>query len=143
MSFDDDYNFDPFGFVRRAPRRGPEPDADLMRRDPPYKKAAHPYTYCPFTIWGKPFPNEKCNGSEYTDRLDAWDRTKYAKLASVYYLNQSPFNSHNCKGHLIEAFLRDWYDDPKLQLLRVIEYCNRSTGYPTWRLDFITSKGSE
>lgn len=121
-------------------------DEDLIRHDPPWTKTSHPYTYDPFTIWGPPYPSKKCNGTDYTDRLDAWDHAKYARLAAKHYRSgesdyHRPFDSYSCKGHLIEAFLRDWHEDPQLHLLRVVEYCNPHSGYPTWRLDYVTSKG--
>jgi hypothetical protein len=124
---------------------GPRGDEDLIRHDPPWTKSAHPYCYDPFTIWGEPRENKACNGTDYTDRLDQWDRAKYDQLARKHYRSgdngyERPFDSHRCKGDLIEAFLRDWHDDPKLKLLRVIEYCNPSSGYPTWRLDYVTPK---
>ena len=120
-------------------------DEDLTRHDPPWTKQSHPYCYDPFTIWGEPRPNKTCNGTVYTDRLDGEDRAKYERLARKHYRSggnsyERPFDSHHCKGHLIEEFLRDWMEDPQLKLLRVIEYCNPSTGYQTWRIDFVTAK---
>lgn len=119
-------------------------DDDLMRHDPPWSKQSHPYCYDPFTIWGAPRPNKACNGTVYTDRLDQWDHAKYEQLASKHYRSgyERPFDSYRCKGHLIEAFLRDWFDDPELKLLRVIEYCDASSGYPTWRLDYTSKKAA-
>jgi hypothetical protein len=120
-------------------------DQDLsMRHDPPWTKQSHPYCYDPFTIWGAPRQNPECNGTVYTDRLDQWDRGKYERLAAKHYRigdhGERPFDSHNCKGHLIERFLRDWFDDPELKLLRVVEYCSPATGYQTWRLDYASKK---
>lgn len=132
-------SFDPYMFVDdRA-------DEDLMLHDPPWTKQSHPYCYDPFTIWGKPHPSKECNGTVYTDRLDQWDSGKYDRLSRKHYCRGSnnferPFDSHNCKGELIEAFLRDWFDDPELRLLRVIEYCSPATGYQTWRLDYASPK---
>lgn len=100
------------------------------------------YCYDPFTIWGEPRPNKACNGTDYTDRLDQWDNAKYAQLARKHYQDARPFDSHNCKGHLIETFLRDWHGDPELKLLRVVEYCSPNSGYQTWRLDYASAKGS-
>lgn len=141
-----DFHGDPYGphFVFME-QEDADADADLMRRDPPWSKRDYPYCYDPFTIWGAPRPSKECNGTVYTDRLDQWDRNKYDQLACKHYRRgdngyERPFDSHNCKGHLIEAFLRDWFDDPNLKLLRVIEYCNPGTGYQTWRLDYRSTK---
>jgi len=116
-------------------------DADLQRQDPPRTRARYPYSYDPFTIWGDPHPNDRCNGSDYTDRLEEWDYKKFNELAKEIYVDgdqrAAPFNSFNCRGDLIQKFLRRYHDAPDLELLRVIEYCNVSTGYPTWRLDYV------
>src|SRR5262249_1554438 len=120
-------------------------DADLGRHDPPWTRQSHPYCYDPITIWGAPRPSKECNGTVYTDRLDQWDRDKYARLAKKHYQSgdscyERPFDFPQCKGHLIERFLRDWFDDPKLRLLRVVEYCSPGTGYQTWRLDYVSAR---
>ena len=119
-------------------------DADLMRCDPPRTKVTHPYNYDPYTIWGKPYPDKRSNGFVYTDRLEQWDYGKYERLAAKHYRIgntwERPFDSHNCKGHLIQDFLRDWFDDPGLELLRVIEFCNQATGYPIWGLDYVSTR---
>ncbi len=114
----------------------PAVDLDLQRSDPPRTRSTHPYSYDPFTIWGAPQAHAECTDTNWTDRLQEWDYAKYQVLAKKHYPDMSrPFDSYNCKGTLIEQFLRDWHADPDLKLLRVIEYCNAATGYPTWRLD--------
>lgn len=139
---------DPYGF--RSPRFRVPPvvhaDSDLQRHDPPHSKAAYPYSYDPFTIWGKPAPNPKCDSSVYTDRLEQRDYAKCERLRKKHYtvdgVGQSPFSSQYCRGDLIQNFLRDWYDNPKLELVRVIEYVHLATGFPLWRLDSITHQES-
>lgn len=117
-------------------------DSDLQRSDPPREKHdfRYRYAYDPFTIWGNPGPNESCNGSEYVDRLEQWDYAKYGRISERFYKGARPFDDHNCRGDLFEQFLREWFEDPDLKLLRVVEYCNRSSGYPTWRLDYHSPK---
>lgn len=137
-----DHDRSPFHFFNDIPN---DVDQDLTRHDPPWTTQSHPYCYDPFTIWGMPHSNKACNGTVYTDRLDQWDSAKYARLAREHYRSgencyERPFDTHRCKGDLIEAFLRDWFEDPALKLLRVIEYCNPSSGYSTWRLDYVSSK---
>lgn len=132
-----------FGYFRLEDDR----DLDLPRSNPPRTKAFHPCAYDPFTIWGDPHPSKKCNGTDYTDQLDRWDPAKYDQLAKKHYRSGEsdyarPFAEYACKGDLIQAFLRDWHDDPKLELLRVIEYCDASTGYSTWRLDYRSTKAA-
>ena len=47
---------------------------------------------------------------------------------------------YNRKPEAIEAFLREWTDDPGLKLVFIMEYCNRSNGYPHWRFDCFSPK---
>jgi hypothetical protein len=121
-------------------------DQDLLtRHNPPLSKEEYPYGYDPFTIWGEARAHKECNGSVYTDTLFRDDCDKYERLALKHYGHggfegDTVFSSYACKGPLIEAFLRDWFDDPELKLLRVIEYCNKSNGFHTWRLDFVQKK---
>lgn len=128
-------------------QRDKDADKDLGRHDPPLTKREHPYNYDPFTIWGAPRPSAECNNTDYTDRLSQRDNAKYTRLSRKHYESGTnsyaqpfAFDSHNCKGDLIERFLRDWYDDPELKLLRVVEYCNPYSGYQTWRLDYRSTK---
>ena len=92
----------------------------------------HPYSYDPFDIFTT---GKKANGSIYTDRLLMWDFDKHDKLCQKHFGNERQ-GWRDRSPKLIEKFLRDWGEDPKLVLTRIVEYCNLSTGYPTWRLDF-------
>jgi hypothetical protein len=121
--------------------KDPRADADLSRSNPPRTKREHPYNYDPFTIWGQPFPNAERTGTVYADRLMQWDRAKYERLARKHYRSgtadyERPFDSERCQGGLIERFLRDWFEDQELKLLRVVEQCNPYTGERTWMLDY-------
>lgn len=123
----------------------PHADADLSRSNPPRTPQTHPYAYDPFTIWGSPHPSKERHGTTYVDRLMQWDRAKYERLARKHYHSgtdnyERPFDAQHCKGYLIEAFLRDWFDDPELRLLRVVEHCHPYTGERNWNLDYASSK---
>ncbi len=138
---------DPYGsrrFRMRLPKGAVLADSDLGRQDPPRSKHNRNYTYAydPFTIWGAPRAHKECNGSDYTDRLEQFDRPKYHRLIEEIYKPEhcQIFSEHHCRGDLIEKFLRAYHDDESIKLLRVIEYCNWSTGYPTWRMDYVTTK---
>lgn len=144
--FRDELFFDWRGrYISRYDRRYQDlTDSDLTRDDPIRTKQSHPYSYDPFTIWGYPGPSKKCNASDYTDRLHQWDYRKYDSIArEVYTEGARPFDSHHCRGDLIEVFLQKYHNDPTIKLLRVIEYCDASSGYPTWRLDYVTTKARQ
>lgn len=119
----------------------PDRDADLQRHDPPWTKWDAPYSFDPYTIWGFAGPNKECNSTNWTDRLSEWDYDKYERIAKeVFPVGSQPFSDHNCRGDLIQEFLRRYHDDPTIVLLRVIAYCNLSNGFPLWRLDYKTTK---
>lgn len=117
--------------------KGPDPDADLHRQHPPRTKYSHPYSYDPFTVWGA--ASKECNGSEYTDRLAEW-YPKYREIGLRIFDGYHRWFGSGCSGEKIEAFLRELMDDPTLTLTRVVEYCNASSGYPVWRVDFKSEK---
>ena len=80
-------------------------------------------------------PDTKANGTVYTDRLLQWDFAKHDRLCEKHFGDTGQYWDRR-DPNLIANFLRDWYDNPEIVLCEVIEYCNVSTGYPTWRLDF-------
>ncbi len=119
-----------------------DPDSDLERSRPPRGKFddRYRYAYDPFTIWGR--KDRRCNATDYTDRLQQQD---YQKFSRIFYRLNSPdsngtypnmFSDRACRGDLVQKLLQEYYDNPGIILLRVIEYCNWSTGYNTFRLDY-------
>lgn len=96
-------------------------------------KLTHPYSYDPITQFRS--PDVQANGTVYTDRMLGWDSNKLNTLSEKHFGNRG--QHWDRRGPLqIEAFLRDWFECSELRLSAVIEYCNQSTGYPTWRLDY-------
>ena len=96
-------------------------------------KLTHPYSYDPIVQYRH--PDTKANGTVYTDRLLQWDFAKHDRLCEKHFGDTGQYWDRR-DPNLIANFLRDWYDNPEIVLCEVIEYCNVSTGYPTWRLDF-------
>lgn len=96
-------------------------------------KQSHPYNYGPITLYSNAAVEP--NGTVYTDRLLQWDFSKYNALCERHFGDQGQVWERRSPKQ-IAAFLRDWYEDPELQLVAVIEYCNQASGYPTWRLDY-------
>jgi hypothetical protein len=111
-------------------------DDDLMRNNPVRTKAEYPYSYDPFTTWGG--PSEDCNGSVYTDRLRDWDYDKTQRIGDEVFGRSGNWFGRGLNPKKVELFLQRWMDEPALRLTRVVEYCNVSTGYPVWRLDYHT-----
>lgn len=97
-------------------------------------KLEYPYTYDPFILhrFGE---NDEANGTAYTDRLWQQDHKKYDRLCMKHFGDRGQYWDQRDPKKM-EAFLKDWMDDPNLKLIFVEEHCNHSTGYPVWRLDF-------
>jgi hypothetical protein len=97
-------------------------------------KQTHPYTYDGFIVWrgGK---NEEANGTIYSDRLYLWNFKKHDELCKKHFGDEKQYWSQR-DPKLIEKFLQDWCENPKLRLIFVMEYCNQSSGYPVWRFDY-------
>jgi hypothetical protein len=99
----------------------------------------YPYSYDGFVLWRT---EGKAGDTIYSDRLLQWDFTKHDKLCMKHFGNTGQvWGNRNPKK--IEAFLRDWCDNPKLKLILIMQYCNLSSGFPTWRFDYNTGGLSE
>lgn len=99
-------------------------------------KETHPYNYDGFVQW-RGGPNSAANGTIYSDRLLQWDYDKHNLLCKKHFGNRGQWWNQR-EPEKIEAFLRDWCDEPNLKLILVMEYCNQSSGYPCWRFDYHT-----
>jgi hypothetical protein len=97
-------------------------------------KDEYPYSYDLFLQWVKSgiyIKSEKGCHAVYSDRLFQWDNKKYDRCCKEVWNNQGQY--FNCReASDIEKFLRLYYDDPKLELVKIGEGCNVSTGYPYW-----------
>lgn len=101
--------------------------------DPNFRpKWKYPYSYDPFTIFRH--KTETPEHSVYTDRMYKWDSKKFDALCTEYFGNTSQYFD-NRDPKKIEAFLSAYLDKDVI-LCEIIEYCDVSSGYPTWRLDY-------
>jgi hypothetical protein len=101
----------------------------------PRTKADYPYSYDAVLQWKKFDRTPQDGHVVYSDRLAQWDYDKYRRLClehfrqgndpgGDYFYLRSP--------QKIEQFLRDYYGNPELELLRVEEHCNVGNGFPVW-----------
>lgn len=121
------------GLVQVFNIQGAEIDFDPNRRT----KQSHPYNYDPIVTFRS---NEvKANGSVYTDRLLGWDYKKHNDLCQKHWCNEGQYWADR-SPESIEAFLRDWMEDPELVLCEVQEHCNQSSGFPLWFFSFNSPK---
>lgn len=107
-------------------------------------KSEYPYNYSSFCIFNiekdKLAEIEKNKNpiySIYTDRMFMANPDRYNRLSLEIFGDKSQyFNSRSPKK--IEAFLQEFYSDKSLQLIKIIESCNSSTGYPCWYFKYST-----
>lgn len=112
------------------------PDGECIDLATVKTKWSHPYSYDPIVQFIKS-GSVIANGTIYTDRLYQWDFSRANELQDKHFGSRSQYWDR-FQPKDIEAFLRDWCNDPELELIKIVEYCNVSTGYPTWRLDYNT-----
>ena len=92
----------------------------------------YPYSYSPFIVWGQDI-NCEC---VYTDRLFQWDHKRTCDLLIKHFGSENQY--FNCKRpELVEKFLQDRLDLPKLKLMTIVEWCHMGNGYPLWSLHYI------
>lgn len=108
---------------------------DLEGRPIKHTKLSHPYSYDGHVIT-RMRKNAERMESAYTDRMFNWDRPFMERLTKKHLKN---YRWDTAPGVCIEALLREWADDPGLQLIAVMEWCNHATGYPVWSLHWTYS----
>ncbi len=91
-------------------------------------KHSHPYSYDNICVYAV---EKQATGGAYSDRMIQWDYEKFERLNKEHFGNRSQYWSDRSPNQ-IEAFLRDYFDKPNLQLVLVIESCNQASGYPVW-----------
>ena len=99
----------------------------------------HRYSYDPFVIWQT---GKKANNTVWTDHLFRWDSTKHDSLCQKYFKNAGQHWGER-DPELIEKFLQDYLEYPNLKLIRIMQHCNVSNGFPLWRFDFIEGEKDE
>lgn len=97
-------------------------------------KRTHPYSYDGFVMW-RGGENKEANATIYSDRLYSQDWERHNELCLKHFGDEGQYWNYR-KPKKIEAFLRDWTGKDALKLILIMEYCNRSNGYPCWRFDF-------
>lgn len=107
----------------------------------PRTKESNPYSYDPLLQWRK-YDRTPVNASAvYSDRLAQWDHNKYRSLVDKHFTGAGDDRGgdyfHSRSPQRIEAFLRDYNDNQDLELVRIEEHCNWSSGYPVWAFFYV------
>lgn len=97
-------------------------------------KREFPYAYDFFVVW-RGGTNEAATGNVYSDRMFQQDPAKFQALSANHFKSSGQSWSQR-RPKAVEAFLRDWMDDPALKLVLIMEGCNVSNGAPVWWFSF-------
>lgn len=104
------------------------PDGKISERN----SIDYPGSYDTFILYGK--PNVKTERYAYTDRLLQWDYEKNNSCCMKVFGDKGQFwNLRSFKD--IEKFLV-LYLEEDIELVRVLQTCNHSNGYPIWIFEF-------
>lgn len=110
-------------------------------------KSEYPYSYSAFCTFNaskdKLEAVEKDNldtFSVFTDRLFTENPDKFNSSALEVFNNKGQCFD-NRQPSLIEKFLQNYFSDQSICLLKIIEECNASNGFPIWYFKF--SKGKK
>lgn len=98
----------------------------------PRSKHEFPYSYDPILVFNCGLP---ANATVYTDRLYSWDHKLHDELCKKHFGDSGQYWADR-KPADIQEFLRERFNAPELVLCTITEYCNQSSGYPVWRLDY-------
>ena len=90
----------------------------------------NPYDYDPFTIFDLHLDHTH---QVYTDRLWSQNMEKHDELC-IKHFGERGQRWEKRESHLIQEFLRDYYDNEKIVLIRIDQHCNVSNGFPLWCL---------
>jgi hypothetical protein len=99
-------------------------------------KMSYPYAYDCHVIW-RGGPNSEIKHAVYHDRMQQWDWDKFERCRKNHL---DGFRFNNADPEKVEAFLREYNDDPGLRLIVIQEGCNVSNGYPYWVFHYRTDK---
>lgn len=106
-----------------------------INKNRPRTKAAYPYSYDPITIMDRS-EFVKPNASVYSDRLFRNDMDKYNSLRMKHFGDIAQCTWSDSPPNLIEAFLRDYFGNPKIQIVKIIECCDQMSGFPVWYFSY-------
>lgn len=89
------------------------------------------YSYDGYIIY-RSAPNDEVNATVWSDRIYQQDSTKFNHLCLKHFGDKGQYFSDR-DPKLIQSFLSEYFDKPELKLIFIMQYCNRSSGYPLWR----------
>lgn len=100
-------------------------------------RQSHPYTFDDYLLYETEAP-ALANDSLYTDHMYHQEPEKYERLLRKHISTTSNFWEGR-SPEKIQAFLRDYCDEPDLELVRVWACCDQSSGADHWQFEFLSS----
>lgn len=108
----------------------------------PRTKQTNPYSYDALLQWKKYDKTPENASAVYSDRMLQWDYTKFRSLCREHFNHEGDyFGGRSPKK--IEAFMRAYFGNPDLELVRIEEHCNQSSGYPVWAFFYVDPNRKE
>lgn len=91
-------------------------------------KEEYPYSYDSYVVnrYGE---NDEINNTMWSDRLKQWDHEKFNECWERHCEGE---NFKSASKQQLTNFLRDYTDDPQLELIVLMESCNQASGFPLW-----------
>lgn len=90
----------------------------------------HPYSYDGFVIY-RGGENSEAKDTVYTDRLRS--ECSFEELSKKYDIRDMNWRDKSIET--LEMFLSELFSK-KMKIILFMQYCNISTGYPVWRIDY-------
>lgn len=102
---------------------------------------SHPYSYDDYVLW-RNGPNSDVTGGVYTDRLFQWDYDLTNSLLQKHTGKQSQYFDKIPKD-VLQSFLRERLALPDLEIVYLVQSCNRASGYPLWYIAYKSNHNTE
>lgn len=115
----------------------PEYDKRFWHDEQPRTKQTHPYSYDSHTTWkskSEPLGDSTADLTVWTDHFYREDPVKHDIMCKKYFGETGHYWS-NRKPKLIEQMFSEHFGK-ELKLMRIMEHCNQSSGFPLWSLHF-------
>jgi hypothetical protein len=87
----------------------------------------------PFEVFVQGLPEGSAQyklSDAYSDRMMDWDFEKFTRCASEAGIKGQYFSGNT--PNQAQNFIRLYYNNPNLILVKVVQYNNAATGYPIW-----------
>lgn len=102
---------------------------------------SHRYNYDTFVQWELDCGETKATSSADSDRMRQWDWDKNERCTKEVWGNVGQmFYSYMRSPEDIEKYLQLYFDEPKLKLVHIYQWCNQASGYPGWNFGWIVEK---